>query len=355
VAKIKTQQLKTYIDFLVKNKENTRLTFESVYIDFEKGAVRMSTSRFLAEIALDFKLEPDEKPTSFWVRVDDFSRLVSEYQLLEVKDKTFTVGSDKFTFASVDEPFPVVSLIDSDSPVSIDLSEKTLEAIISASSFMSVDPESCFNGIFLKKDHVIATNQRQFYDETVEQTDMDLSLPYLLVSFITGHRLLRGQITQLGNVYRLTVDETFTLQTMVQETLEAPELDDPDFVKLFDHPNRFVLPKDGFLSILKFMDHFTSPNNNNAISILFKDEQVCFALSGEQEIERYLPLETSTPDYFKDRSLRVNQKIIQKIISFIKTGSVQVQVDFDGKGLNFTGTGDSEKKLHIVSSRLEDL
>lgn len=355
MAKIKTLQLREYLDFLVKNKDTSRLTYECVYLDFKSKVVRMYTTRWVAQLALDVEFEPNEVPINFWVRVDDFARLVIEYKELLIKDKTFSVGNDRFTFAAIDEAFPEDNFIRTGTEQVIDLSEKTLEAISAASGFMSIDPQSSLNGVFLKGNRVIATDQRRFYEETTDQNELDLNLPSLLVSFMVSHKLLRSHLVQDGFTYRLEVDEIFTLQTVVQESLEIINTEDPEFVKMFNHPNRFVLPKDETLNILKFLDHFTSSTNNNAISILFIEDRVCFSLSGEREIERYLTLETSTPDYFKNQSFRINQKMLQKIITYIKSSHVQVQINFDLNfpALNFFGTGDNENKLHVICGRLE--
>ena len=359
----KTASCKDYLTFFTKcgDSDPTKRTGQ-VYLDFKKKEARLETGRLVTAFDLDIDFGTDPVPANFYVGVADLKRITSVYPELTILEKSFSSGRDTFTLSTLnEEPLPFTFMVPGPDIQPLELGTEVLESLNAAALFMSPDPVSNKNGLFLKGDRLIGTDLRRFYEETFTG-DFNWALPSPLLSFLLDCTAgFKGQLSKSADdrVYLLTSEATptslgFRLQVPIQTSLTIHDSKDPKFIASYNHPNSIILDNAKLLDIVSFLDPFVASATNNRVLLQFEPEStLCLKIVDGAQIERRINFESGDSAYFEGNSIWLSTKHLIKILRLIKTATVEIQISFKHPAVNLKPTG-TASNWHVAYVRLKD-
>jgi len=351
MAKVDFSHLARFISFLEKNRDPSKRIFQCIHLDFANERALMQTPRWAANISLPLAPGNAVKvPENFSVFVEDLSRLIRVFPILDVVDNGFQSESGDVLniqfFPDEDYEFP--SLIEGTGASDLAIDDDIRNSLADAAMFMSPDPTSSFNGLFLREDRLVGVDGLQWFFEEKFSGNFNVNLPWMLVQFLITQRSGEIKLSWTEeNQYLVSIDNVFQLQTVSNTRLDVPDTKVPEFTVNYDHPDSFVFNREGMLEILKFLEPFVKTVANQRVQLEFLPTGVKVKALDGVRIERFLAAEFTTPGLYDGVMTYVSARVVMQILGLFKTETVRFQFDPNAAPINVTATGDGEWTRHI--------
>ncbi len=351
MAKVDFSHLVRFISFLEKNRDPSKRLFQCIHLDFANERALMQTPRWAANISLPLAPGNAVKiPENFSVFVEDLSRLIRVFPILDIEDFGFTSEAGDVLnityFSDEDYEFPV--LIEGSATSDIGIDEDIRNSLSDASQFMSPDPTSPFNGLFLRGDRLVGVDGLQFFFEEKFSGSFNVNFPWMLVQFLITQRSGDVKLSwNEENQYLVSIDNVFQLQTISNTRLDVPDTTAPDFTVNYDHKDSFILNREGLIDILKFLEPFVKTVANQRVQLEFLPTGIKVKALDGVRIERFLPAEFTTPGLYDGVTTYVSARVVTQVLGMFQTETVRFQFDPEASPINVTATGDGDWTRHI--------
>lgn len=351
MAKVDFTHVARFISFWEKNRDPSKRLFSCVHLDFKNERALMMTPRWASAIKLPVEagngiIIPEE----FSVFVEDLGRLVRTFPTLLVEDFGFQSESGDVLniqhFPDEDYEFP--ELIENAGMTDLNIDDEVRSSLADASAFMSADPSSGFHGLFLRGDRLIAVDGIQCFFEEVFTGDFHVNLPWMLVQFLTTQKSGALKLSWTDdNQYLVSIDDVFELQTVANTRLDVPDTKDPAFTVNYDHPDSFIVNREAFIAILKFLEPFVKQVANQRVQLEFQPDGLKVKALDGVRIERFLPAEFTTPGLYDGKKTYVSARTVMQVLGMFDTETIRLQYDPTKSPINVSATGDGPWQRHV--------
>lgn len=371
--KIVSNSLSPYKKIFDSIKQPGVQLFDSVFLDFSRSQCVFMNETSFVRISFEIDGEVPEDQENFFVDGNKFFVLISTYDLLEIKGRSFfSPEGDKFVLSSFKEEFDLPEFGGEDwTSINFDFNKDFSKKIRDALDFIDPDDPNA-SSLFFENNTILSLSKVRYFQTPMKEINESFNLPYDFVR-IASSLSMEGdatiqyrEINDAFVVYFHLGSLEFLLTTNSSNSLPVDPSDE-EFREGFFHPYYIVISTKSFLNSIKFLSTFLSDSHAAHTQIRVHSEKdsssyLEFYIHNENEVSYKTELESlSDPEYFNGKSFWIALESLKKIlVTFDNNGSKSVLLRYEDEkpAIYITDVSELEKeepnKFFIVQTLLED-
>jgi hypothetical protein len=365
--KIDTLSLRPYSNIVAKNRVTGNDLWETCVLDFENNQLYFRSPNTFGKIALNVELEDGEEPENFAVDSEKFFYLVNWYDDLILKDKVFySPEGEEIKLKNLPDDYHKPSFDEDWEEVELDLTEELFSHIQKSISYHDVDENSAYNGVFITKNKLVATDAGKFYEVAIDQEVPDMNLPIdfvrnLLRAFTVGDTLTIGKLEKGdAHIFKFVKDTlSFRMSSVLNLNLSI-DVEDENFISAYDHENYIKFNRHELNDVLSFLQPFTRDIVANRIKLSVEEDdgqsELVVEVMDANYVKKKIVLEDiSDIDYFleSDNNIWISASVLKMAINHLDSAdSIIMQIDNELPAMNLYCEGNKDD--HVICTRLTE-
>lgn len=331
---------------------------EVTKLSFKDNVAFFQNNNLLAKMKFDSQeLLNDE---DVYVNLDQLLKLSENFDSLEKQNNTFFHGKDKFKLPKVDVVFDEFDMSYEEEDINlVSFINKNMQIIKEAYNFMTYEKGNSLNAIFINDNKVSSSdNGRIFYQQIIESTGKDFYLNHELLKIIflldeeDSIRLYNRKESIYDNYNEVDCEKNHLILSINNELeifipgeyhLQAPPVDDKDFISNYSIDNYISLNLKDLYSNINFIKDFTLTETNNVIKFDVKENILKIFAENSLIIEKTLDIKENT---IGDIVFYLSSLVVKKILLYFDKEDIYIRANEDVNIVTFT---QNEDKIICVS------
>jgi len=348
--RIETSNLKQYLKISAATSVKGNRIYESALLNFEEGFI-YTFGEVVTRTKLIFTGEPED---SFFVSLDKFMLLVNSYDTLDLNNKVFSSGRDTFELAYFVEEDIETPKFDNvfENENSITFTSSLLKDIKNSLYFIEPGLYPELDGIFVRNEHLIATNKVGFYNKLIPGLN-DITLPLNVIKILT---LLKDDHevkihTENGKILMSIDNGEVETKIPASLNLNIPDTQSEGFINSYNHNTFITTNRLELEEIFKFIFPFSKEQPSERVLMSIIDSNTMqVKIVDSNKITKEVNL-LSCSEELIGLDFWISASMVRTALSYITTKDVKIQLSIDSPATNFVGVNNEE--LNIIISQIK--
>lgn len=341
--------LKQYLKIPLSTVMRGHRIYESGYLNFEEGYL-YTFGEVVTRTKLEYSGDIEE---NFFVSLDKFVLLVNSCDSLELSNKVFSSGKDTFELAHFTEDdieTPIFSDIINEER-SVNFSASLIKDIKNSLYFIEPGLYAELDGVFIRDEHLIATNKVGFYDKFIPELE-DMTLPLNVIKILTllkdNHEI---KMHSSNGKIQISIDDgQVEIKIPMSMNLNIPNTQSEGFINSYNHDTFLTVNRLELEEVFKFMIPFSKEQPSERTLIHVVDEStIQIKIMDLNKITKELTVNYCSPELV-GLDFWISASMVRTALAYLTDAEVNIQVSPNNPATNFVGT--SNKDLHIIISQI---
>lgn len=365
-----TQKIKKYFSIVSNVRVKGDFVCGNIFLDFEENKLWFkNTTGIIGYLKFDSTIDEGEKVKNILIPSDKFGFIVSLSDTIEVNSEgTFLVNGGKYDLSIYGDSMDLPDFSNSTEISKFILSPESILLIEEATNYMAsgMTVDTALAGVFIRDSRIIGSNRYKLFDYKLEGIQNDYEIPASIaniiksVSKISGIEELAVSLTKYeSNFLKLKVGDDLVIYSTEQYNLSLPDIDAPDFVKLFNHETKLILDRQDLVNVLQRISIFYKSLGNQKIRITCIDdsniEVSVLATSDTPDFKQATEILSNVdyrPSYekFADLSINISGGSLLTAINYMESEKIKLAVGVD------SDTGPisviDNEKFHVILTKI---
>ncbi len=348
--KIDTSNLKQYLKIPMTTIQKGHRIFEAVYFNFEEKYL-YTYGETVTRIKLNFTGDAEE---NFFTPLDKFILLVNSYDELTLENKVFSSGKDTFELAHfIEEDIETPRFLDVfDDDSNTTFSAELLKDIKNSLYFIEPGLYPELDGVFVREEHLIATNKVGFYDKLIPgMKDMTLPLEVIkILSTLKDNHEVKIH-SENGKIQMSIDDGQVDIKIAASLNLNIPNTQSDGFKNSYNHDTSIVVNRLELEDIFKFIVPFSKeqPSERTLISIV-DEETVQIKITDSNKITKQMKMASCSEELI-GLDFWISASMVRTALAYITDKDIKIQLSTVSPATNFVGT--TNEDLHVIISQIK--
>lgn len=347
--KIETSNLKKYLKIPISTQMRGHRIYESALLDFEEGYI-YTFGETVTRIKLMFSGDIEE---SFFISLDKLMLIVNSYDELELNGKVFSSGKDTFELAHfVEEDIETPrfdNIFDDESTMSF--SSSLIKDIKNSLYFIEPGLYPELDGVFVRDEHLIATNKVGFYDKLIPGMS-DVTLPLNVIKILTllkdDHEIKMH--SENGKILMSIDDGQVEVKIPASLNLNIPNTQAEGFINSYNHDTNIIMNRLELEEIFKFMVPFSKEQPSERVMITVVDNTTMqIKIMDTNKITKEITIKECSEELVGS-DFWISASMVRTALAYITDVDIKIQLSPDSPATNFIGT--TNEDLHIIISQI---
>ncbi len=348
--KIETSNLKKYLKIPFASIVKGHRVYESILLNFEEGYL-YTFGETVTKTRLLFTGDIEE---NFFVSLEKFMLLVNSYDVLELNNKVFSNGKDTFELAHfVEEDIETPKFNDVvNNESTINFSSSLIRDIKNSLYFIEPGLYPELDGVFVRNEHLIATNKVGFYDKLIPGLE-DITLPLNVIKILTllkdDHEVKMH--SENGKIL-MSIDEgQVEVKIPASLNLNIPNTQSEGFINSYNHDDSIILNRLELEEVFKFMVPFSKEQPSERVMMSIIDEEtIQVKIMDSNKITKEMSIKSCSEELI-GLDFWIAAGMVRTALAYITDVDIKIQLSKESPATNFIGTANED--LHIIISQIK--
>jgi len=341
--------LKRYLKIPLSTIVRGHRIYESGYLNFEEGYLYT-----FGEVVTRTKLETSgDLEENFFVSLDKFALLINSYDSLELNNKVFSSGKDTFELANFTEDdieTPIFSELENEK--STMFSSDLIKDIKNSLYFIEPGLFAELDGVFIRNEHLIATNKVGFYDKIITGLE-DMTLPLNVIKILT---LLKDdhevKMHSENSIIQMSIDDgQVDIKIPTSLNLNIPNTQSEGFINSYNHDTMITANRLELEEVFKFMIPFSKEQPSERTLIRIENAStIQIKIMDSNKITKELTISECSPELV-GLEFWISASMVRTALAYLTDVDVNIQLSPESPATNFVGTSNTD--LHVIISQIK--